>query len=181
MNAAADARLTSFFRSEYRVMFLTVVKTEPSEESNESFLWHKDAGPGKHAKIILYLTDAVETGGRTDFIDAAAAARIAAAGYDFPDVVSRIEDISAFSAEQGLQFDISSNPPAAGQSVIFKPFHVLHKGIGPARGPRWTVTLILTPHDEPWRKDIEHRNLLNLQEDDSACWEKNIPAPVSAP
>ncbi|MHC8510445.1 MAG: hypothetical protein ACYYKD_13865 [Rhodospirillales bacterium] len=181
LNAAADARLTSFFQSEYRVMFLTVVKTEPSEESNESFLWHKDAGPRKHAKIILYLTDAVETGGRTDFIDAAATARIAAAGYDFVRTNLRIGDLSAFSAEQGLQFDISSNPPAAGESVIFKPFHVLHKGIGPARGPRWTVTLILTPHDEPWRKDIEHRNLLKLQETESADWENKTPLSVSAP
>lgn len=163
LNSDIDARLTEFFQSEYWVGQFAAQKVSPSKDKDMSFKWHKDGGPEKHVKIILYLSDSAETGGRTDFINQAHTRRLAEAGYDFISTNSRRADLSGLAAEHGVEYEIISRGFKAGEAVIFKPGFVLHRGIEPESGVRTTVTLLLMPGKNHWRKEFARRNFSRMQ------------------
>ncbi|MHC8510161.1 MAG: hypothetical protein ACYYKD_12385 [Rhodospirillales bacterium] len=170
-----DSRLTALFQSEYYVKHLRVQKVAPSEGGDISFKWHKDGGPEKHVKVILYLKSSAETGGRTHFINLEQTAQLAAAGYDFVTLEDRLDDLSEFAAQRSGPFSVSSHSFEAGEAVIFQPMRALHRGVEPDAGVRYTATLIILPHKNSWRKETERRDLLDLQTEKAMSWEIDRP------
>ena len=177
-----DQRLTALFRSEYRIKWFSCQKVSENSDNNVSFLWHKDIGPEHHAKMIVYLSDTEETGGRTDFIDADTTEKIRHAGYDYVARDDRFEDMLPFAKERGIPLTVHDAPFARGEAVIFEPTQVLHRGIKPNIAPRYTITLCILPHDKPWTTWMESVPALDLQHQWATNWETHRPwIPSSMP
>jgi|GEM_PF-1572325 len=175
LNATVDQKMTAFFKSEYRVLWFSVQKVASHEAENVSFKWHKDLGPSRHLKLILYLSDTAETGGRTDFIDRTTTQKLRHAGYDFVEVGQRASDLHPFAAQSGIDLTVHDDPFTAGEAVIFQPPEVLHRGVMPTLAPRYTITLCLAPHTESWMTWLECLPPMIFQDETASAWERDCP------
>ena len=180
MTQDVDQRLTALFRSEYRIKWFAFQKIAENNVNDVSFLWHKDIGPEEHLKMIVYLSDTEETGGRTDFIDADTTEKIRHVGYDYVAVTERFEDLRPFVEERGIPLTIHDSPFARGEAVLFEPTQVLHRGIKPTAAPRYTITLCILPHNQPWTTWLESFPPLELQAEGATNWEIHRPWDASS-
>lgn len=167
-----DRRMAAFFQSEYLVMWFSFCRTVANATLTDSFLWHKDAGPSMHAKIILYLNGTAEHGARTDFIDSESTARLGAAGYDFVAIEDRRDTLDPFVERAGIEFKPRSPIVEPGEAILFKAGHVLHRGVFPTRGPRYTLTLCLLPSPKTWREHFETCDMRRMQTVEATPWEE---------
>ena len=159
----ADAQFLRYFRSEYLVHTITFALTPQAEEQPlVSFRWHCDKGPRKHLKMIVYLNATEEHGGNTEFIDLEDTARVARRGYLFGWSRTRTGDLRRLSRIAGQPLRSHSRPMGAGDAAIFQPALVLHRGLSPARGDRFAVTLCLLPSPVPWQEALKRGALTDL-------------------
>lgn len=175
-----DRRITAFFGSEYLIKWFTVVRASPHPVSESSFRWHVDGGPTVHAKLMVYLTGSSEHGGRTDFIDRESSRKLFAAGYHFPDINDRKEDLGEFAAKAGAPWPPPPCRIEAGEAALFMPNLVLHRGILPTSGSRYTITACLLPSPVPWREHFERHPVKEFQTIDATVWELGFPEELTA-
>lgn len=170
-----DQQLTALFGAEYRIKWFSCQRVVYDQDANISFLWHKDMGPSEHAKMIVYLSDTSETGGRTDFIDAETTEQLRQAGYDFVDLQERFEDLRPFAEERDIPLTVYDAPYVKGEAVLFHPVDVLHRGVKPHLAPRYTITLCLVPHDEPWTAWLDNYSPDEIQSEKAVLWDVHRP------
>jgi hypothetical protein len=150
-----DDRIVRFFESEYFVHWVVVTRALPVEgNARNSFLWHCDRGPRAHLKLLVYLNDAQEHGGSTQFINLRDTEAIGDTGYLFGPVRERRADLSELARQAGAEFRPQGRPFEAGEAVLFQPANNLHSGIAPSRGPRYVASLCLLPSPLNWREAL---------------------------
>lgn len=162
-----DDRAVRFFGSEYLVHWF-IVTTTPStlEQKSVSFRWHCDKGPRSHLKLLVYLNPTDEHGGTTALIDLAETARVARSGYLFGPASKRTDDLGSLSRPAGGELRECRRALRAGEGLLFQPASVLHRGIGPQRGPRIVLTLCLLPSPVHWREAHRRGAMSSLSLDD---------------
>jgi hypothetical protein len=147
--------LESYFRSYFRLDHCTLYRTHPVSVSQGSFLWHRDLAPMGQVHIMLYLTDAGEESGSTEFLDLADTRRMAESGYAFADIDHRLDDLGPLLKPGDPPLDIIRPRPAAGGGIMFAASRCLHRGRVPKRAFRDVFLLVLLPSTIPWRTDAE--------------------------
>ena len=151
----ANAALERYFGSYYRVDCLRIVRTYPTARGHVSFSWHRDAAPMAQVHILAYLTDADDDSGGTSFLDLEQTRMAAEAGYHYPDLNARKNDIDDVFAGTGLTATVNRPRLAAGDGVAFSSSRVLHRGHAPLAGFRDYLIAVLLPSFHPWQTDIE--------------------------
>lgn len=147
-----EQRVRTFFGSEYFVYWYHVTRSAPVPQLGmNSFRWHCDRGPREHLKLLFYLNGWEEHGGGTEFLDLESTRRIAASGYVFAPVETRLADLSPIAQEFGVAYAPWQPEMRAGEGILFQPAGVLHKGQLSTLGPRYVVTLCILPSPIPWR------------------------------
>jgi hypothetical protein len=168
-----DQRLLQFFESEYVPYTCVYNQTRASADSQRSFLWHCDKGPSASAKLLLNLTSASDTGGRTDVIDREETEAFDRAGYVFQGQDARQEDLTDFAAERGLSFKPRAMSLEAGEGLCFLPRHVLHRGVPPSHGTRCMLALVFLPSPVPWSEAIRRLEADSPPERDELDWARD--------
>jgi len=162
---ALDERAVRYFGSEYFVYWYSVSRSIPTPELlHNSFRWHCDRGPEQHLKLLLYLNDYEEHGGKTGFLDMLTTQRIAKTGYVFDSVRTRVSDLAPYAKRVGAAYEPWSPELNAGEGVLFSPARTLHRGFIPRHGPRVVVTLCLLPSPIPWREAFDRGGIPPLDE-----------------
>jgi hypothetical protein len=160
LTADVDQRVMAFFGSEYFVYWYHVSRSLPVPELGlNSFRWHCDRGPRGHLKLLFYLNGWREHGGGTAFLDLETTRKIAASGYVFAPVKTRVEDLGPIARECGVDYAPWLPEMKAGEGILFQPASVLHRGQLSTAGPRHVVTACLLPSPIPWREAL-HRDVL---------------------
>ena len=161
LNEQLDEQLRAFFKSYYMPISIGATRTLPAENVDclgvpeMSYKWHCDAAPKNYLKILLYLNDADQHGGGTAFLDASTTRKLADIGYVHGDNRARQTDLSPLTS----MYDIPCEPlnvyPKSGEGVLFQPVKVLHKGLIPTLGPRYTVQIGFVPIHAPWQETFD--------------------------
>ena len=151
-----DARAARFFGSEYFVYWTLVSRASPVPSLGfNSFRWHCDKGPRAHLKLIAYLSANADHGGGSEWLDLETTKGLAREGYVFAPVKTRVSDISGPAARAGIDTEPWFPDLEAGESVLFQPSNVLHRGVVPETGVRVAVTACLLPSPIPWREALD--------------------------
>ncbi len=146
-----DAKITNWLASHYMIFWWNLSTAMPRRKAERAFLWHCDSGPSRYLNLLIYLNPTAEHGGGTEFLDRSTTDAIAESGYIFGPTRKRKADLANIArawgiAIQPIQFDLD-----AGEGILFQPSRVLHKGLLPDRGERWTLAFCLLPSPVPWR------------------------------
>ncbi len=167
MQGPVDGAIAAFFGSEYLVHWVALSLTRAApEQASVSFRWHCDKGPSSHLKIIVYLNATASHGGNTEFMDLGDTLALAERGYLFGWSRTRTGDVEHLSRLAGRPLTARMQELEAGESVLFQPSRVLHRGISPTRGPRLTATLCLLPSPVHWQRAYECETLSDLAVDE---------------
>jgi hypothetical protein len=167
LTSEVDRRARAFFGSEYFVYWYHVSRSVPVDALGlNSFRWHCDRGPRAHLKLLFYLNGSEAHGGGTAFLDLEATRGIAASGYVFAPVRTRLADLRPLALAHGVEYAPWQPEMKAGEGILFQPAGVLHKGELSTTGARHVVTLCMLPSPIPWRAAHERRDLLRSGADD---------------
>ena len=152
-----DEQLRAFFKSYYMPISIGVCRVLPKEnwEQAISYRWHCDAAPKNYLKVLLYLNDVTEHGGGTAFLDAATTREFADIGYVHGNLNERHTDLSPLSSMYDIPYEPCNVYPKSGEGVLFQPVKVLHKGLIPTLGPRYTVQIGFVPIHAPWQETFD--------------------------
>ena len=150
-----DPYLTSYFLSEYMIMYLRFGENKPTDPPAYACNWHCDVGPPKHAKLLLYLNDSDDSGSNTLFLERESTDAFDSIGYLFCSLNHRLSDLSELAKEYNLPYNISSKHIAAGEGVFFEPSKIMHRGIWATKEPRYMVQMLFLPSPVPWGKVYE--------------------------
>ncbi|MCH7937836.1 MAG: hypothetical protein IH994_12230 [Proteobacteria bacterium] len=164
-----ERRVMGYFQSHFFVHWYQFTRAYPHPKADSSFLWHRDGGPGAFVNIMVYLNPAGEHGGGTQLLDRETTAKLAQAGYDYPDVVDRVGDLSEYAEAAGVSCEPWESAMNLGEGLIFQPDRVLHRGLLPTRGTRYVLFLNLLPSCRPWREGFR-RWPLNFMEIVAGNW-----------
>lgn len=153
-NPAMDRRLISYFQSEY-----TPTKIGFSVHQGEGSLkvsggWHCDGGPAKHVVVIVYFTPSEGVTGNTLFGDLQTTAKLKDAGYIFCRTQDRIDNLAPVLDELGMpDFDEWHFDVEAGEALIFDAPNLMHKGVPPVSGRRYTMAVAVVPNNRHWMEE----------------------------
>ena len=156
-----DAEISTYFLSEYMPMFLRFYINKPDDDLPYAAKWHCDAGPRKHLKLLLYLTDTVETGGNTEFLDYDTTMRLDECGYLFCDLNQRVDDLRPMFGENGFNCIPQSFWLKPSDGILFEPSTIMHRAIWPTKAPRYMAQILFLPSPLPWREACEQFQLPN--------------------
>ncbi len=151
-----DHALTAFFRSEYLADWFSFQRAEADETTNPSLRWHFDSGSTWFLKILCYLNGTEDHGAPTRVLNAAQSAALAKAGYGFPEVGDRLDDLAPLAARLGCACDPISIPAAEGDGLIFNPQLLLHRGERPDGAHRYLLQVCVVPSPIPWHAAFRH-------------------------
>lgn len=169
LTGEVDRIISNYFRSEYFVYWTTFARTLPREEAGTSYKWHRDAGPSRHVKIIVYLNSSDEHDGKTEAISSAVTERIDDAGYGFVPVDQRVDDIRPFFEAANEPYETTLPKVEPGLGLLINPVNTLHRGVHPTFGQRYVMTLCILPSTIPWR-DAYQRWPYEVQRKCSNLW-----------
>ncbi len=166
LTAEVDAHCLEYFQSDYFVYWYTLSRTAAVKgPASVSFKWHCDQGPRAHLKLLVYLNAYAEHGGGTSYLDLAASDAVAKSGYLFARGRRRTETLERLASLAGRPISAYDHRPNAGDSVLFQPSRVLHRGISPTLGPRYVLTLCLLPSPIPWDVALARGAQIDLRHD----------------
>lgn len=151
------AKIEDYLESHFAINHVLFAEAFPDAEPITSFRWHYDVGPSSQTHIMLYLDDADETGGRTEFLNYDDSQKIRDSGYN-PTVASdRLLDITDIdpTVEAAKPF------PKAGDMIIFNATKIYHCGIHPTKKSRKVVFIILHSDFAPWIETAHERNIFS--------------------
>lgn len=166
-SAPVDARIASFFGSEYLIYSSLFRRTFPDpgfdgtfdperdEGPTASFLWHRDGGPRSSLVMLIYLDDAEGGGGATECVSLAETDAISDAGYDFPPMNRRTSDLTPFALRAGIEHRPVRPVMAAGGGLILRARDSLHRAVMPQSKVRPVLHLIVLPSVLPWREALD--------------------------
>lgn len=140
----------SYFESNFSICYAIFSEAFPDLEPITSFRWHKDYGPDCQTHMMIYLDDAAETGGRTEFINYSDSRLIDETGYDPNNFKNRVKNIKEILGS----VNIISPQPKAGDAIIFNATRVYHSGVHPKNNSRKAIILALQPDFLPWQKSV---------------------------
>ena len=150
-----DRRLLQLFESEYVPYWCVYDWTLPNACARRSLLWHCDKGPTASAKMLVNLTSASQTGGSTDVLDRPTTQRFDRAGYVFRSQSARQEDLSQFARSRDIPYEPRAIALEAGESLLFLPQQLLHRGMPPGRSARCMLSVAFLPSPAPWREAFQ--------------------------
>lgn len=142
--------VNDYFESNFSICYAIFSETFPDPNPITSFRWHKDYGPDCQTHMMIYLDDAAETGGRTEFLNYDDSRRIDATGHDPNNFQGRVENILEILDD----VNVISPQPKIGDIVIFNATRVYHSGIHPINKSRKAIILALQPDFLPWDKSV---------------------------
>ena len=171
-----DRQLLHFFGSEYVPYWCVYNRTAPERDSRRSFLWHCDKGPSAYAKLLVNLSNASETGGCTQLLDPTSTRAFDEVGYVFRGQSDRLADLAEFARRRGLPFEPVSVALEAGESLLFLPRDVLHRGLAPERGISRRLHVTFLPSPTPWRVALEQLEATPPLERAGYAWPRNADA-----
>ncbi len=147
--------LEAYYGSHFRIDHASVLRTHPVDEAKISFLWHRDFVPMTQVHVMVYLTPGGNGGGETHFLDIERTRQAAIAGYHYPSIANRIDDIGKILKKKGAARNVVRPKLKAGDAVVFGSPRVLHRGLLPTKRHRDTIIFILLPSAVPWHYEIE--------------------------
>jgi hypothetical protein len=153
-----EQMIMQFFRSEFMVYSIGFNRIYPVAEKDDiSYMWHRDVGPKNHLKIITYFTGSESSGANTEVLNLATTNAVAKAGYAFPDMSLRETDISKYLEEENAPQLGVPTQVKAGDSLVFRPRDVLHRGIFSKKPnePRYAMTLVIAPSIVHWQEAMD--------------------------
>ena len=151
---AVHEALLSFFRSHYRIEWVTCFRSLPTEGSAAgSRLWHSDSFPPSTCKMFLHLTPATEDNGATEFMNREDTMAYRRAGYFGQFRAERLADLQEFAREHHLPYRPSRFSAAAGDVTIFD-MNFFHRAIPPRRAFRDVVQFFFVPSLVHWEEQL---------------------------
>lgn len=169
LTGEVDRVITNYFRSEYFVFWSTFARTLPREEAGTSYKWHRDAGPTRHIKIIVYLNSPEEHDGKTEAIKSSVTERIDVEGYGYVPVDQRTDDLRPYFKSADIPYETTLPEVEPGLGLVINPVNVLHRGVHPTFGQRYAMTLCILPSPINW-KDAYRRWPYAVQRKCSNLW-----------
>lgn len=147
LNYKVTKSLENYFQSYFSIHHALFSEASPDPEPITSFRWHRDGGPQTQTHVMIYLDDAEETGGRTEFLSYQDTDKAIDAGYH-PIITERVRDITEICPD----LTVIRPKPKAGDILIFNASRVYHCGIHPTKKTRKVMTLVLQPDFLPWHQ-----------------------------
>ncbi|MGB0684021.1 MAG: hypothetical protein ACPGOV_15030 [Magnetovibrionaceae bacterium] len=150
-----DGFLLGGFGSEYVPFWWHFTRDDPDGDPCASFFWHCDGGPTGHIKMLTYLNSTEESGASTLWLDRDTTRNFNELGYSFCDTSQRLADLKPLCDQYGLSHSPKETRLERGQSLLFYPMQLLHRGRQPTRAPRYMIQICLIPSPAHWRISSE--------------------------
>lgn len=165
--------LSTFFRGDYRLAWVSAFRTLPSDLVMSSWNWHSDSFPPHTCKFFLHLTPATEETGATDFMSPADTMAYRRAGY-FGDQYGdeRQGELESFAKENGLPYRPYHIDVEPGDVTLFN-MNYLHRAVAPRTGFRDVLEIFLLPNAIPWDEQLERDGIDSLECDYNHLYPKN--------
>lgn len=155
-NPELDARLISYFNSEYVPEGVQFEKILPTETPHHSDCWHCDGGPSKQVVMIIYLSPSEADAANTVFTDPTNTDYLKALGYLFCPIDARVDDLTPLYDHYGLaHLEEKTFEMTAGDAVVFQAANIMHKRSLPKIDPRYVLVVCVLPSPLPWREACE--------------------------
>ena len=132
------------FLTEFAVLFASSIV---DAEKGESHLWHCDAGPRDHLKILIYLA---RTDGATLIMNRDETVLYQKVGYGFVNGANRVEHLEQIAAEHHISCVPTTLCPHPGGAIVFEPTRVLHRGVLAKGKPRRMLQIGVIPWPHSW-------------------------------
>lgn len=149
--------LIDYYGCEFQLLAANLRRHYPSEKTDVSFTWHRDFEPGQQVHLIVYLNGASDDTGRTEVLDLAATRKAAEAGYGYPDLANRTNDLDEVFGGSAEGVEIVSPSLEPGGGILLAAPRVLHRGRLPQTSRRDTLLLVFVPSPIPWRARLACR------------------------
>lgn len=157
LNPKITTKIENYLESHFAISHVMFAEAFPDAAPITSFRWHYDVGPSSQTHIMVYLDDADETGGRTEFLNYDDSQKIRDSGYN-PIVASeRLLDITDIDPS----VEVIKPSPEVGDMIIFNATKIYHCGIHPTKKTRKVVFIILHSDFAPWTETAHERNIFN--------------------
>ncbi|HAD86531.1 MAG TPA: hypothetical protein DCG48_04140 [Rhodospirillaceae bacterium] len=156
LSPSVEAELEEYYGSYFQVLAVNLRRNFPSDGRDVSFLWHRDHEPSQQVHLIVYLSGASDEGGRTEVLDFQATREAAEAGYSFPSLEDRSDDLNAVFGRQADDVTITSPEFGPGGGLLFAAPRALHRGRLPRTKWRDTLLFLFLPSPVPWRDRLAH-------------------------
>ncbi|MGB0671317.1 MAG: hypothetical protein ACPGNT_07455 [Rhodospirillales bacterium] len=150
LGPALEAAILGRLGCEFAPLWWQFLRDDPGAEANYSFFWHCDGGPTSHLKLLTYLTGSEETGASTLYLDRTESDGFRKLGYAFCPMRERLADLSALAKKHSLPFHPQAPDMKAGDTIVFEPMNLLHRGFPPTKSPRYLIQICLIPAPAPW-------------------------------
>lgn len=154
-NKDVTSAIEDYFGSYFQVFSVTMNRYLPTPEKDVSFMWHRDSEPPQQLHFMVYLTGASDKGGRTDIVDLTTTRRAAMAGYSFPPIENRKEDIHEVLNDEE-EIEVTKPEFGPGGAMIFAAPRTLHRGQLPKSSWRDTILMLLWPSPIPWQERLDN-------------------------
>lgn len=143
--------LLEYYGCEFQLLAANLRRHFPSEQTDVSFVWHRDEEPGQQVHLIIYLNGASDDTGRTEALDLAATRKAAEAGYGYPGLADRTNDLDEVFGGSAEGVEVVSPSLDPGGGILLAAPRVLHRGRLPKTSRRDTLLLVFIPSPIPWR------------------------------
>lgn len=155
------AILEGYYGSHFQILAINMRRNFPSRDRDVSFVWHRDHEPSQQVHLIVYLSGASDDGGRTEVLDASATRKAAEAGYSFPGLDARTDDLDQVFGRSADEVEIVVPEFDPGGGLLFAAPRNLHRGRLPKTKWRDTLLLVFVPSPVPWRDRLAY-NFANV-------------------
>jgi hypothetical protein len=157
MTEEVGEHLSSYFKSEYCIMWWAMYKIENHNESDFYYTkWHCDGGPKNHLKMIIYLNGYDEHGSSTAILNQHTSDKLKDVGYIFNNVKKRNVDIAPLCQYYDIKFSPELIKLDTGDALIFNPHELAHKAVTPNKDhARYALTLCFLPSELDWKTVAE--------------------------
>ena len=161
-----EAHLECFFRIDH----FELMRSRLAPNVGASFLWHRDFDPMAKLHVLIYLTDCNADSPATLFTNFEETRRCAQAGYAFPARSKRIADLASLFPSDDTSISPVRPALSAGDTTVFAPSRILHRGDLPGAGVRDLLVLNILPSLNPWDRELDAFPLARLFAGRSTLW-----------
>lgn len=165
--------IVNFFHGDYRIEWVSGMRTTPSDKKIAAWKWHSDSFPHHTCKLFLHLTPVSGDSGATQFLSPKDTFAYRKAGYFGQYKEDRLEDLTEFAKQHNLPHRPYHLDADAGDGSLFN-MNFFHRAIAPVHGYRDVIEFYLLPNPIPWDEQLKQNGgIESLHCDDHHYYPKN--------
>ena len=150
--------LLAYFRSHYRIQWITCYRSLPTAAVAGSWLWHSDSFPPHTCKMFVHLTEAKADTGATDLMNREDTMAYRRAGYFGQFLSERYADLQDFAKQHGLRYRPFHLDAEPGDATILD-VNYFHRAVAPRTAFRDILSFYFLPSPISWEEELKREGV----------------------